>query len=272
MSTRGVDELIRSRSALLDALDALGRHTQAVIVIGAHAVYLRTGRAAVAVAEFTRDSDLVLDPRILADEPLIEAAMAEAGFRPDPAAGQPGAWLSGDGIPVDLMVPAALAPSGRRAARIPPHSGRAARKVVGLEAAVVDNSVVEVPALGPGDRRRTAACVAGPMALLVAKLHKIGERQGTARAELKDAHDVYRLLVAVETEALAASARSLLADDLAGTVTRHAMSYLRDLFAAGPDAAGARMAGDNEALVGDPATVAASASVLAHDLLVALRP
>lgn len=39
------------------------------------------------------------------------------------ASSQPGAWLSPDGIPVDLMVPESLAgPSGRRGARIPPHS------------------------------------------------------------------------------------------------------------------------------------------------------
>lgn len=51
---------------------------------------------------------------------------------------QPGSWLSPKGIPVDLMVPEALAgASGRRGARIPPHSTKAARRAVGLEAAVV---------------------------------------------------------------------------------------------------------------------------------------
>ncbi len=145
MSTPGADEeLVRSRSVLLDVLDALGGQAQAVVVVGAHAVYLHTGGAAVAVAEFTRDSDLVLDPEALTDEPLIEAAMAAGGFRREPSANQPGAWLSPDGVPVDLMVPAALSPGGRRAARIPPHSDRAARKVVGLEAALVDSSLVEV--------------------------------------------------------------------------------------------------------------------------------
>jgi hypothetical protein len=34
--------LVRSRAALLDALDALAAHRDAVIVIGAQAVYLHT--------------------------------------------------------------------------------------------------------------------------------------------------------------------------------------------------------------------------------------
>ena len=35
--------------------------------------------------------------------------MERAGFYPDPEKNQPGAWLNPDGIPVDLMVPEALA-------------------------------------------------------------------------------------------------------------------------------------------------------------------
>lgn len=48
--------LVRSRSALLDALEALADHRRAVVVIGAQAVYLRTGSAPVALAEATKDS------------------------------------------------------------------------------------------------------------------------------------------------------------------------------------------------------------------------
>lgn len=81
MRPTGADEdLVRSRSTLLDALEALGPQARAVIVVGAHAVYLQTGGVSVAVAEYTRDSDLVLDPRTLAAEPRIEAAMADAGL------------------------------------------------------------------------------------------------------------------------------------------------------------------------------------------------
>ena len=37
--------LIRARSALLDALDALGVHRESIVVIGAQAIYLHTAGA-----------------------------------------------------------------------------------------------------------------------------------------------------------------------------------------------------------------------------------
>lgn len=126
---------------------------------------------------------------------------------------------------------------------------------------MVDNALLEVPALNPVDGRRLLTRVAGPMALIVAKLHKIQERRGTSRLELKDAHDVYRLLVATSTEDLRDTARRLLRDELAAAVTGTALSHLGELFPVGPEAPGSTMAGENEALVGDPAVVAASVSI-----------
>lgn len=111
------DILVRSRSALLDALGALDAHRDAVIVIGAQAIYLRTAGSPVALAETTKDSDLALDPRKLEDDPLVEESMSRAGFYRDPVNGQPGTWLSSDGIPVDLMVPDALAGPGTKNTR-----------------------------------------------------------------------------------------------------------------------------------------------------------
>lgn len=70
------DLLVRARSALLDALEALAAQRDAVIVIGAQAIYLQTGSANVALAETTKDSDLALDPRRLSDDPLIERVEA----------------------------------------------------------------------------------------------------------------------------------------------------------------------------------------------------
>lgn len=267
------DLLVAARSALLDALEALVDLRDAVVVIGAQAVYLHTGAAAVALAEATKDSDLALDPRQLAVTPLIEQAMADAGFALNPASRQPGAWLNPHGIPVDLMVPEALSGSGgRRGARIPPHSSSAARRATGLEAAVVDRAPMLIRALDVHDERAFTASVAGPAALLVAKLHKLAERRDTPdRLNDKDAHDVYRLLVAIDTPALAAPVRALVDDQLAGPVTAAAVTYLDDLFAAGPDALGSSMAGRAERLVGAPATVAAAAAALAHDLVAALR-
>jgi hypothetical protein len=182
------DLLIRARSALLDALTALEAHRDSVVVIGAQAVYLHTGSAQVAVADATKDSDLSIDLRTLSDDPLIEEVMGRAGFRHDPLVDQPGSWLSSSGIPVDLMVPDAIAGKGRRSVEALPHDRRALRRAVGLEAAVVDNAVFAIRALAPGDDRVVEARVAGPAALLVAKLHKLDDRQQTPRRFLdKDA-------------------------------------------------------------------------------------
>lgn len=163
------DLLVQARSALLDALDALQEHRDSVIIIGAQAIYLHTGSAQVALAEATKDSDLALDVRSLGDDPLIEVAMERAGFKRNPESNQPGAWVSPTGIPVDLMVPEALAgKGGRRGARIPPHASNATRRATGLEAAVVDNAEMDIPALSSSDSRVYRAKVAGPAALLVA--------------------------------------------------------------------------------------------------------
>jgi len=53
-----VDELyILARRVLLDALEALGPHRDAVVLVGAQAIYLRVGEADLAVAPFTTDRD-----------------------------------------------------------------------------------------------------------------------------------------------------------------------------------------------------------------------
>lgn len=270
------DLLVRARSALLDALDALGAHRDSVVVIGAQAIYLRTAGAPVAVAEATKDSDIAIDPRSLGDEPLIEAAMGDAGFYPDPDKVQPGAWLNRAGIPVDLMVPEGLAGEGgkkARGARIPPHDKRATRRARGLEAAVVDNELMVVTALDAEDPRRHDVRVAGPAALLVAKLHKIGERADDSPTRLvdKDAHDIYRVLVHTPTGSLARDIRGLLVDALAGDVTAQALRLLREHFADGPEALGSAMAGRTEEGVGEPATVALQSSILAADLIEAVE-
>lgn len=268
--------LVEVRAALLDGLEALGPHRDDVVVIGAQAVYLHTGSVDVAIAEFTKDADLAIDPRRLADDPRIEEAMAKARFVRAPN-GQPGCWLSPRGVPVDLMVPEALAGTGARGARgarIPPHDRRATRRAVGLEAAVVDCAPQTITAVDPADTRSVTVRVAGPAALLVAKLHKIGERAEANPDRLvdKDAHDVYRLLRAVPTADLAAGFCVLLVDPLSAPVTRTALDYLTGHFARGAETLGAMMAGRAETGVGDPDQVAASVSILAGDLVAALRP
>ena len=263
--------LALARSALLDALIAIGAHRNSVIVVGAQAIYLHTRSAPVAVAEATKDSDLAIDVRTLANDPLIEEAMRGAGFHSDAPSGQPGAWLSPLGIPVDLMVPAALAGKGRRSVSAPPHASRAFRRAVGLEAAVVDNAMMTITAIDSADRRSIEARVAGPAALLVAKLHKLGERHESAPERLvdKDAYDIYRLLRAIPTDVIATALRSLRDDDLAGDVTSSALTYLQELFGRA-SSQGSFMAGRAEQFIGDPAGVSATCAVLTSDLFAAL--
>jgi hypothetical protein len=63
-----------------------------------------------------------------------------------------------------------------------------------------------------GDGRSAVINVAGSAALLVAKLHKLGERVDTPdRLNDKDAHDIYRLLVATDSPDLAQDLLSALA-------------------------------------------------------------
>jgi len=62
---------VLARRALLDALAALEPHLNSLVLIGAQAVYLHTGPADLAVAEFTTDADLALAPEFLADTPSI---------------------------------------------------------------------------------------------------------------------------------------------------------------------------------------------------------
>lgn len=128
-----------------------------------------------------------------------------------------------------------------------------------------------ITALDPTDPRKVTINVAGPAALLISKLHKLGERRNDPGRLLdKDAHDVYRLLVATDLRQLATRLDVLACDDLAGEATRTAVVYLQDLFVSGGDRVGAFMAGRAEELVGDPSVIAAASTALAVDLLAAL--
>lgn len=261
-----------ARTALLDAIEALEAQIDAIIVVGAQAIYLHTGSAVVAIAEFTTDGDLALDPDVLSADPLVNHAMRDAGFEPDPRSSAVGTWISRRGVPVDLMVPDAVAGAGRRGVRVPPHDSKAMRRARGLEAALVDNAPILIGALDPAaDPREFTLAVAGPAALLVAKLRKIHDRIDTPdRLNNKDAHDVYRLLRAIETEVLSDALSRLLRDPLGSEVTREALEHLDRDFALGANARGSLMAGAAERLVGDPVAVAEGVALLARDLIEAV--
>lgn len=108
--------------------------------------------------------------------------------------------------------------------------------------------------------------------MLIAKAHKVAERiEHPKRRDAKEAHDIYRLLRAVDTEKLIADLQSLAEDPVAGVTMRVGIEYLRTLFATGEDARGSRLAGQAEEIVGDPAQVALSVSFLAQDLISGLN-
>lgn len=273
------DELyVLSRRVLLDALDALGAHRNAVILVGAQAVYLRVGDADLAVAPYTTDGDLVLDPAVLAEAPPLERALLDAGFHPKNT-DSVGVWLTtrtttkrvAANIAVDLLVPASVSPgTGRRAARLPGHDTRAARIVRGLDGALVDHDLLALPALEEGDERSVEVNVAGPAALLVAKVHKIEDRKGSDRSMDKDALDVLRILRGTETEDLAERYSKLLRDGRSESAARRGRELLETQFGSARNV-GVEMAVRSAGALGNPEEIGAQFEALVGDFLAALK-
>ncbi len=85
-------EYVAARRALLDALEALGGQRQALVLVGAQAIYLHTGAGTLAVAEYTTDADIAVDPRLLLPLPGLAEAMERAGFFLDTLQGAVGIW------------------------------------------------------------------------------------------------------------------------------------------------------------------------------------
>jgi hypothetical protein len=256
-------EYVAARRVLLDALEALGPHRKAVVLVGAQAIYLHVGEGDMAVAPFTTDGDLAINPGVLDDEPILAEALRAAGFG---LAVNPGTWSMND-VQIDLLVPSSLGGPGRRNARLGPHGTEVARKANGLEAAIVDHRVMLLYSLAPEDARSFEVAVAGPAGLLVAKLHKIAERETTPdRWAPKDGLDVLRILRGVDLAQIATTLAELEVDSVAGAVTREARTHLEVLFAH-RDAHGARMAVRASAGLEDAAVIALSCEALARRLL-----
>ena len=259
---------ISAREGLLDAVDALGPHGKAVILVGAQAIYVHTGEsgAGFAVSPFTYDADIALDPALLGSDPTIIDAMAGADFN---LTDQPGLYRRESGAQVDLLVPAAVGGPGRRGARLDVHGNRAAMKVHGLEGALVSHAPREIGSLVPESDRSCVVEVAGPAALLVAKVHKISERvdHPVRRATVgKDAFDIYRILLAVDAFELAAEVRVLQANTVSGDVTTEALAKFRELFGV-RSGAGSELVVQHVIGLEDPDYIAASSEALSQDLL-----
>jgi hypothetical protein len=229
---------VEARRVLLDALVALAPHRSAFVVAGAQAVYLRAGESDLALAPYTTDGDLALDPTALTPDPTLEAVMRAAGFE---LSAEPGIWVARAviakrpvAIPVDLIVPEGFAPpGGRRGARLGPHGNRAARRALGLEAALVDKDPMPITALDPADQRAVTVDVAGVAALLVAKAHKLHDRVQRGRADRlddKDAADVFRLMQVSSPGTVGATLTELAGHAVAGPATAAGIGYLDELF------------------------------------------
>jgi len=272
---------VAARRVLLDALDALTKHRRAVVLVGAQAIYLQAGEAdlEVSVAPFTADADLSIDPALLGPEPQIAEAMTSAGFTLKMKAGnggvEPGTWLAATKIdeatvyvPVDLLVPEALAPGrGKRDARLPDHGKSVTRWTPGLEATVVDNTEMAISSLEPAlDTRQAMIKVAGPAALLVAKSHKIadrlddGDRGREHRVKPKDCADVIRIMRApMPPAAVGARLAELARNPVCAASVKAGVEHLAVQFG-GPSSAGVDLA------------VEALAGALPEELLRGLAP
>jgi hypothetical protein len=240
---------VAARQVLLDALEALHAHHRALIVVGAQAVYLRSRDADFTVAAFTTDGDITLDPAHLGPDPRLDAAMEAGGFMLAHGPGgdaQPGKWLRTVeiggvpyAIPVDLIVPAGLNGTSRttRGARIPPHSKTSAMRTPGLEAVVADHGSMLITSLSDReDRREITANVAGVVALLIAKAHKINDplrdasRGRVSRLVDKDAGDVVRLMGSSTAVGSRATLIRLLGDEAVGPTARVGTELLHTQF------------------------------------------
>lgn len=273
-----MDELyVAARRVLLDGLDALGAHRHALILVGAQAVYLRVGEADLAVAPYTTDADLAIDPLRLAEIPPLEQSLRDAFFRPKTTQSV-GIWVTTRtiatrdvDIAIDLLVPSSATRNpDSRAADLTGHDRKAARNVDGLDGALVDNDIMRVSALDPTDERGFELSIAGPAALLTSKLHKIADRVTTNRLSDKDALDVLRLLRGTTTEDLTRRYQSILGDPNSRSVAERGLEMLKSQFV-DRNAIGHSMIARAVGALADHAELAASARALSEDLIAALR-
>lgn len=154
-------EYVEARRVLLNVLDALREHLDALVIVGAQAVYLRTEGRLTTYQAFTTDADLVVNLGLLGPTPPLGESLTAAGLE---YTGEPGIWNAAVArpgldqpihVPVDLIVPEHEAPTaGRRAARLPDRHGKTtARKVAGLEGALIDHAPLDLGALEAHDPR-----------------------------------------------------------------------------------------------------------------------
>lgn len=265
------NQYMQARRVLLDALDALNAHIAAITLVGAQAIYLHVGESDdVGVPPFTTDADLALNPGILGPEPELDQTMQAAGFVRQQ---DPGIWKSAhSGYTVDLLVPETLGGIGKRAARLTGHGKKAAHNVKGLDGALIDRDRKTIVALETTDIRQFEIAIAGPAALLIAKLFKIWERKDiTRREDAKDALDLFRILQAISTAELSERFALLLQTPASQEEATQSRLYLAELFR-DEHAYGVHLLEQAVGGLANRDEIAVSSIVLAHDLLAALPP
>ena len=269
MAVPSVDpNYVKARAGLLDALKALGPLRAAAVLVGAQGVYEYTREVDdhFAVAPATFDADLAFIPELLIDDPKIPEAMLEAGYV---LGDQPGIYRRDDNTQVDLLVPQIVGGRRGRGADLGVHGSHSARQVRGLERALVSRRPLAIGSFSPEDQRSFEIQVAGPAALLVAKIHKLADRadeQGSPRLNNKDAFDIYRLLLAIQARELAEEVAILRGHTRSQEVTEEALTKFSELFAA-ESGTGTQLVVDHIGPLENPDFIAASVVALAQELL-----
>lgn len=242
-----------ARDSLLDVLYALETHRDALVLVGAQAVYERTKDLTEVTPTSTSDGDLGVDPTLIAESPLLGDAMTAAGFflaRPE----RPGIYsrmpTGPDGRPVpptiDLIAPEALAGSGTRGARMGNHGKNVVGRAAGIEMSMIDRTPMLLSPLGGSRRAPVEVNVAGHGALLCAKAWKLTERLQAAdaghggRVRAKDAADVWRLMSSSDPKGVRRSFDLAEGHPRFGDATRTGRRYLLELF--GPNGRGSELA------------------------------
>lgn len=225
-------EYVIARRVLLDCLALLSAQSEALVLVGAQAIYLQTPVLDVGLPASTTDGDIAIDPDLLFENPDLAEVLEAAGFRPHTS---PGTWFSPEGVPIDLMVPSgALPASSRRTAPLDGQGGRTARRTSGLELALRDNNTMELRALDPKDTRVALVKVASPAALIVAKLIKLNERISSPKPDrilAKDASDVLRMLRYNDAAAIGSTLDRFAAEGIGSGTIESAVEFLRSQLA-----------------------------------------
>lgn len=261
-----------ARKALLDTLEALEIHLDALVLVGAQAVYLHTQDFISEVAPATVDADFAIDVTKLENSPDIELILLESDFSYSET-GNPGQWLTPEGIPVDIMVPKKT--SGRvgkgRSPRLEGHSNKSIRITEGLEGCVVSYQVMDVASLSPDDTRSFQVKVANAASIIIAKCFKIAEHlEQDRKIEAKDSFDVYRLLSHLPTQQLVNEFDELISNEKSREVVLKGLDFFESLFVTNLDAQGIQAVGATMKGIGNSGIHMAAALKLSKQLYAAL--